>query len=341
LIPRILFIKNVHAGSNKENNFFADLVEKVSPAVVFLEIKERNRDTGKSRTLSNGSGFIVRKDGLILTNAHVVANKVAVIVKLQDGRIFEGHVTARDPLTDLATVKIDAKNLTAIPLGDSSETRPAEWVIAMGSPLSLSNTVTCGIVSSVQRESKELGLRNKHMNYIQTDAVINFGNSGGPLVNLSGQAIGINTLKVTTGISFAIPSDYAQIFLDKVEEMEKKGETDNGFQKQRYLGVTMLTLTPNVINDLEATGRMPYFKIDGGVFVYKVIPGTPAHIAGIKAGDIIIETNNRKELTKDAWKKSLSAADIYDVVEMSEILHLKVIREEKIQMFTLYTDEAI
>ncbi|GFS18273.1 serine protease HTRA2, mitochondrial [Elysia marginata] len=180
-----LLLPPVHASVDfQKNNFIADVVEKAGPAVVFLEIKGRHPLTGRPVTLSNGSGFIVRSNGIILTNAHVVANKSSVSVKLQDGRVFEGQVTAVDPISDLAAVKIPTSGLPTIPLGNSTEIRPGEWVIAMGSPLSLSNTVTCGIVSSVQRASKELGLRNKNMDYIQTDAVINFGNSGGPLVNL-------------------------------------------------------------------------------------------------------------------------------------------------------------
>uniref|UniRef100_A0A0B6ZY23 Serine protease HTRA2, mitochondrial n=1 Tax=Arion vulgaris TaxID=1028688 RepID=A0A0B6ZY23_9EUPU len=211
----------VHADSRNKNNFMADVVEQAGPAVVFLEIKGKHPLTGRPVTLSNGSGFIVRSYGIIITNAHVVANKSTVSVKLQDGRVMEGQVTAVDPISDLAAVKIAAKDLPVIPLGDSSDIRPGEWVIAMGSPLSLSNTVTCGIVSSVQRASRELGLRNKDMDYIQTDAVINFGNSGGPLVNMDGKAIGINTMKVTTGISFAIPADYAIKFLNKAEALMK------------------------------------------------------------------------------------------------------------------------
>lgn len=323
----------VHADSKNRNNFIADVVEKAAPAVVFLEIKGKHPLTGKPVTLSNGSGFVVRKDGIILTNAHVVANKSAVSVKLQDGSVYEGHVTAVDPITDLATVKINAKNLTVIPLGKSSDIRPGEWVIAMGSPLSLSNTVTSGIVSSVQRASKELGLRNKDMDYIQTDAVINFGNSGGPLVNLDGLAIGINTMKVTTGISFAIPSDYALTFLKKAEAMMQKGLTENGFLKRRFMGITMLTLTQNVMRDLKSNVRVPNFPdVDGGVFVYKVIPGTPAHIGGVLAGDIIIEISGRQ---------IKSAADVYDAVEKSEILNVVVIRGQTKKTIAINTQETI
>jgi HtrA serine peptidase 2 len=324
----------VHAAEPRnKNNFIADVVEKAGPAVVFLEIKGKHPLTGRPVTLSNGSGFIVRNYGIIITNAHVVANKSTVIVKLKDGRVMEGQVTAVDPISDLAAVKIPAKDLPVIPLGDSSDIRPGEWVIAMGSPLSLSNTVTCGIVSSVQRASRELGLRNKDMDYIQTDAVINFGNSGGPLVNMDGKAIGINTMKVTTGISFAIPADYAIKFLNKAEAVMKTGKTDNGFLKRRYMGITMLTLTENVMRGLKSNIKMPSFPdIDGGVFVYKVIPGSPAYIGGILAGDIIIDIGGT------AMK---SAADVYDAVEKSAILEVTVIRGSKKEVIKVNTQETI
>ncbi|BFZ01430.1 hypothetical protein BsWGS_04469 [Bradybaena similaris] len=324
---------SVHADSRNKNNFIADVVEKAGPAVVFLEIKGRHPLTGRPVTLSNGSGFIVRSYGIILTNAHVVANKSTVSVKLQDGRVMEGQVTAVDPISDLAAVKISAKDLPVIPLGESSDIRPGEWVIAMGSPLSLSNTVTCGIVSSVQRASRELGLRNKDMDYIQTDAVINFGNSGGPLVNMDGKAIGINTMKVTTGISFAIPADYAVKFLNKAEALMKTGQTENGFLKRRYMGITMLTLTENVMRDLKNNIKMPNFPdIDGGVFVYKVIPGSPAFIGGVQAGDIIVSIGGT------AVK---SAADVYDAVEKSDNLEVTVIRGSKKEVIKVNTQETI
>ena len=322
----------VYASHNR-HNFIADVVEKAAPSVVFLEIKGKNEKTGKPVTISNGSGFVVRKNGLILTNAHVVANKSKVYVKLQDGTFYEGDVTAVDPITDLATVKINANNLSTVPLGNSNDIRPGEWVIAMGSPLSLSNTVTCGIVSSVQRASKELGLRNKDMDYIQTDAVINFGNSGGPLVNLDGYAIGINTMKVTTGISFAIPADYAQTFLAKAETMMSKGITENAFLKKRFIGIVMLSLTQKVMRDLKSNERVaPFPDVEGGVFVYKIIHGTPAHKYGLLSCDIIVEINGRSVK---------SASDVYDEVDKAEILNVLIIRGGKRKTININTQETI
>lgn len=151
--------------SNRKNfNFFADVVETAAPAVVFIEIKDKRHVDYFSRepmTASNGSGFIVDSNGLILTNAHVVINKPHTFVKvrLQDGRSFTAQVEAVDPTSDLATIRINCKNLPTLKLGKSSDLRSGEWVVALGSPLALNNTVTAGVVSSTQRASKELGLK--------------------------------------------------------------------------------------------------------------------------------------------------------------------------------------
>ena len=198
---------------SKRFNFIAEVTEKVSSAVVFIEVLGKHPFFDINVSVSNGSGFIVDSSGLILTNAHVVGNATQVSVKLFDERVFTGRVEYIDQRLDLATIRLDVKeSLPFIRLGDSQKSRTGEWVIALGSPYTLNNTITVGVISSVNRRSQELGINSNEIDYIQTDAIINIGNSGGPLVNLDGEAIGINSMKVTAGISFAIPSHYAKGF---------------------------------------------------------------------------------------------------------------------------------
>ncbi|XP_022080903.1 serine protease HTRA2, mitochondrial-like [Acanthaster planci] len=326
-------------------NFIADAVDRAAPSVVYIEIQGRHPMMGRQQIpISNGSGFIVSPDGLVLTNAHVVANKIrgqqSVKVKLPDGRMVDGHVVAVDSVSDLAAVKIDdGNNLPVMKLGKSSRLRPGEWVIAMGSPLTLSNTITAGIVSTVSRTSKELGLR-KDIDYIQTDAAINFGNSGGPLVNLDGEAIGINTMKVTSGISFAIPIDNAREFLEEVQKRMKSEDAGKGWtgwfsggkkspgvegEKRGYIGITMLSLNPGMLNDLKS--RMADFPdVTHGVLVYRIIVGSPAQVAGMKAGDIITHIDG---------KAVKSATAVYNAVHTLKKMEVSVVRGPSSQKLTL------
>lgn len=275
------------------------MVEVASKSLVYIEIQDARRmdyRTGKPLTISNGSGFVIDSNGLILTNAHVVVNKPhsIVSVELNDGRQFQGIVEAVDPVSDLATVRINCKNLPTMKLGDSSSVRSGEWVVALGSPLALSNTCTAGVVSSTERPSQDLGLTNRDIKYIQTDAAITFGNSGGPLVNLDNEAIGINSMKVTSGISFAIPINYVKNFLKLAEEKLKQGnKVIDAVPKRRYMGITMLTLTSDMINELRQRGTNLYDHITHGILIYKVIYGSPAHRAGLMAGDIVISINKQ------------------------------------------------
>jgi len=232
-------------------NFVADVVTETGASLVYIKIKDRGfRDfyTGEATTVSNGSGFIVGQDGLILTNAHVVEGRprAMIEIQLQDGRTFPGRVEDLDKLSDLATVRIDCKNLPVIKLGNSSDIRPGEFVVALGSPLALSNTITTGVVSTVARDQKELGIRGRNVpEYIQTDATITFGNSGGPLINLDGEAIGVNSMKITPGISFAIPIDYAKEFLRKCQQ-RREGKLPK-VKKRRFMGIKMIAITPQIM----------------------------------------------------------------------------------------------
>ena len=275
--------------------------------------------TGEPTTASNGSGFIVKEDGLIITNAHVVAGKprASIQVKLQDGRTFQGQVEDVDMKSDLATVRISCQNLPVMKLGKSSNLRPGEFVIAMGSPLALSNTITTGVVSSVSRKKTELGLRGREVpDYIQTDAAITFGNSGGPLINLDGEAIGINSMKVTPGISFAIPIDYAKEFLQKSETRKKSGILNKQKQKRKFMGITMLAISPQIIEQLRTRMQVPY-DVYHGIVVYRIVHGSPADVAGLQPGDIITHINGNEMHT---------SGDVYEMLEQENQLQVSVIR---------------
>uniref|UniRef100_UPI00398F7019 serine protease HTRA3-like n=1 Tax=Pristiophorus japonicus TaxID=55135 RepID=UPI00398F7019 len=276
-------------------NFIADVVEKIGPAVVHIELFLRHPLLRRNVPLSSGSGFIISDSGLIVTNAHVVVASNNIMsgqqqlkVQVHNGKNYEATIKDIDKKSDIATIKINPKRkLPVLSLGQSIDLRPGEFVVAIGSPFALQNTVTTGIVSSAQREGRELGLRDSDMDYIQTDAIINYGNSGGPLVNLDGEVIGINTLKVTAGISFAIPSDRIKIFL--TDSLDKQTKDVTGLKK-RFIGVRMLTITPALIEELKQ--RNPDFPdINTGIYVHEVIPDSPAHRGGIQDGDIIVKVN--------------------------------------------------
>ena len=341
-------IKNNNASDKKvlrkQFNFIADVVEKVNDGVVYIEIKDNRRydHTGKAIAVSNGSGCIISEDGLILTNAHVVTKRPrtsSVLVRLQDGREFIGNVEEIDALSDLALVRINCKNLPIMNLGNSNETRPGEFVVALGSPLSLSNTITFGVISSVGRGSKELGIQN-NIDYIQTDAAITFGNSGGPLVNLDGEVIGINSMKVTSGISFAIPVDYAKEFLNKVKDKREKKEKlipayKQSSSKRRYLGITMLSLSPDILLELQNkqsafnSPRVPN-NVTHGVLVWRVVVGSPAYHAGLQPGDIVTHVNG-KEIT--------SSRNIYDTLDGQGDLNMVVQRGNQRYTVTVSPEE--
>ncbi|KAJ8005881.1 hypothetical protein DPEC_G00122510, partial [Dallia pectoralis] len=240
--------------------------------------------------VSSGSGFIVSEDGWIVTNAHVLTNKQRIKVELKSGVKYDATVKDVDTKLDIALIKIESDNLLPVLLlGHSSDLRPGEFVVAVGSPFSLQNTVTTGIISTAHRNGLELGLRDPDMEYIQTDAIINYGNSGGPLVNLDGEVIGINTLKVTAGISFAIPADRIRQFLADSYDRQIKGKT---LPKKKYMGVRMLQLAPYLIRELrERESDFP--DVSSGVYIYEVIPGTAASSAGMINHDVITSINGQ------------------------------------------------
>ncbi|GAB1543676.1 HhoA/HhoB/HtrA family serine endopeptidase [Scytonema sp. NUACC21] len=265
-----------------------------------------------------GSGFIINSNGEILTNAHVVKGVKIVAVTLKDGRTFKGKVMGSDPVTDVAVVKISADNLPAVSLGDSNQLQPGQWVIAIGNPLGLDNTVTQGIISATGRSSSQVGMPDERVNYIQTDAAINPGNSGGPLLNTSGQVIGINTaiLKDTQGLGFAIPINVAKTIANQI--------IATGKAEHPYLGIQMLTLTPEVKQELNSDPNSPMSVDDSqGVLVVKVIPSSPAARGGLHAGDVIEKANNQTVDNSDELQQ------IVDSTSVGKNLQLQIQRQGK------------
>uniref|UniRef100_A0A5F8GRG1 Serine protease HTRA2, mitochondrial n=1 Tax=Monodelphis domestica TaxID=13616 RepID=A0A5F8GRG1_MONDO len=262
---------------------------------------------------SSGSGFIVSEDGLIVTNAHVLTNRQRINVELQNGAKYEATVKDVDQKTDLALIKIEPEtDLPVLFLGRSSNLQAGEFVVALGSPFSLQNTVTAGIVSTTQRGGKELGLKDSDMDYIQTDAIINHGNSGGPLLNLDGEVIGINTLKVTAGISFAIPSDRIRQFLAE-------------FYQRQLKGLRMLPLSMSLLQEMK--NQDPDFpEVSSGVFVYEVIQGTPAASSGMRNHDVITSINGQPVT---------SITDVIEAVKESDSISLVVRRRNEDVVLTI------
>ncbi|XP_051533624.1 serine protease HTRA1 [Myxocyprinus asiaticus] len=335
-IPAVIFIQRgpCETGSRNPNsmrykfNFIADVVDKIAPAVVHLELFRRLPYSNQEVPVSSGSGFIVSEDGWIVTNAHVLSNKQRTKVELNNGVLHDATVKDVDQKLDIALIKIDSETpLPVLLLGRSSDLRPGEFVVAVGSPFSLQNTVTTGIISTTHRGGHELGLQNSDMDYIQTDAIINYGNSGGPLVNLDGDVIGINTLKVTPGISFAIPSDRIRQFLADSYDRQRKGRT---LTKKRYMGVRMLQLSAALIRELrEKESNFP--DVSSGVYVYEVIPGTAAYSAGLIKHDVIISINGQPVHSTD---------DVSQAVQSGENLSLLVRRVNEEIILMVVPDEV-
>ncbi|MFQ5665661.1 MAG: DegQ family serine endoprotease [Candidatus Binatia bacterium] len=228
----------------------------------------------KQRSL--GSGFIVNRDGVILTNNHVVENADEIVVKLANEKEYKAKVLGRDPKTDIAVIKIDtAADLSPVTLGDSDQLRVGEWVMAIGNPFGLEHSVTAGIVSA---KGRFIG-QGSYDQFIQTDAAINPGNSGGPLINLKGEVVGINSAIFSRsggniGIGFAIPINLAR---EELPELEEKGKVTRG-----WLGVLIQKVTPEIADSLgidEAKGAL----------VADVVKDGPAKAAGMKVGDVIVE----------------------------------------------------
>ncbi len=266
-VVNIRTVKTIKGGGQVFRHFFGP---KGNPFEDFFGPFNPPQRDYKQRSL--GSGFIIDKEGYIVTNNHVVEGADKIRVSLYDEKEYDAKIVGRDPKTDLALIKIDgARNLHPLPLGDSDKLEVGDWVLAIGSPFGLEQTVTAGIVSAKKRV---IGA-GPYDNFIQTDASINPGNSGGPLLNLKGQVVGINTAIIASGqgIGFAIPINMAKSI---VAQLKEKGSVTRG-----WLGVAIQNLTPELS---EYYG----LKTRKGVLVTQVFEGDPADKAGIKPNDIII-----------------------------------------------------
>jgi serine protease Do len=286
---------------------FISVAKRIKPAVVNIDVVEKAKRSSMQlpegfpqipgfpaprRQKGTGSGVIISADGYILTNNHVAGDAEQINVKLADGRELKAKVVGKDTETDLAVIKVDAQNLSFARLGDSDKLEQGEWVIALGSPFGLQQTMTAGIVSATGRD---LGVgAGQYTNFIQTDASINPGNSGGPLINMDGEVVGINTLifsqtGTSAGIGFAIPSNLAT----KVyAQLIKNGKVTRG-----YLGVTLQPVSPSLAKAVGYNGS------EGAVVADLPKDYSPAASAGIRSGDVIVEFDGKhvtspKQLTE-------------------------------------------
>jgi Do/DeqQ family serine protease len=343
--------------SQGDANFIAKAVERVGPAVVRIDASRTVRSQrpaifddpffrdffggqvpeGRPRTRvqqGTGSGFIMNADGMILTNAHVVAGATSVNVILKDGRKFQGKVMGQDSLTDVAVIKIQANGLPTVKEGDSDKLRPGEWAIAIGNPLGLDNTVTAGIISATGRNAGDIGASDKRVPLIQTDAAINPGNSGGPLLNQFGEVIGMNTaiLGGAQGLGFAIPVNTVKRIATQL--------ANNGRVNHPYLGIRMVGLSPELKEQLNSDPQAG-FKVqdDKGILIAQVLPNSPAAKAGLKNGDVIAKIDGQEV------SKSIQVQEKVDATNIGGSMQLEIRRNGQpmtiaVQPGTLPTEQA-
>ena len=325
--------------SKNSSNFITTVVEKVGPAVVRVDATQSvSQNPNSKKSVANltkaeivergtGSGLILSADGRIVTNAHVVDGVDRVKVTLKNGRVLEGKVVGIDRVTDVAVLKVDARDLPTIKLGDSERLLPGEWAIAIGNPVGLDHTVTVGIVSATGRTSSQVGLPDKRVSFIQTDAAINPGNSGGPLLNGRGEAIGINTTTRADaqGVGFAIPM---QTVTRITTQLFATGKV-----RHPYLGVQMIPLTAELKAGIAKEPSLrAKVTADRGAIVMEVVPDSPAASGGMLPGDVII---------KVAGRPIDSPSDVQQQVEASTIgqnLKLEVNREGQVRSLEIKPD---
>ena len=325
---------------------FADLVEKIKPAVVNISTTKVVKTQGRRspfgddffdrffggddfmrkffgdnprefKQRSLGSGFIITKDGYIFTNNHVVEKADKIKVRLSSGKEYDAKVIGKDSKTDIALIKINAtNNLPVAELGDSDKLRVGDWVLAIGNPFGLEQTVTQGIVSA---KGRVIG-SGPYDNFIQTDASINPGNSGGPLFNLEGRVVGINTAIVAhgQGIGFAIPVNMAKEVLN---DLKSKGKVTRG-----WLGVSVQDITEDIAANMG-------IKEKEGALVADVVKGDPAEKAGLRTGDVIVEIDGKKVHDTHELLRIVAG------VPVGKTVVLKAVRDGRLQNFNITVAE--
>ena len=347
----LLMVLNFSSISNSQNipSSFADLAEKLMPSVVNISttqtVVERSNPfpnfqfppgspfgdmfkefgTPQERQSSAlGSGFIIDEEGIVVTNNHVIEGAEDIVVQVNGEKKFKAKVIGADPLSDIAVLKIESKKkFLPVRFGDSDKARIGDWVIAIGNPFGLGGTVTSGIISA---RNRSIGL-SRYEDYIQTDASINSGNSGGPLFDMNGNVIGINTAILgrsgNVGIGFSIPSNSAKIVID---QLIKFGETKRG-----WLGVRIQEVTKEIA-DVEK------LKKPEGALVASVGQNSPAEKAGIKAGDIILEFDGKKINTMKKLPNVVASTEVGKSVEL-KIWRNKKLISKRLTLGRLETSE--
>ena len=330
--PTSIFAKTVPAS-------FADLAEKLMPSVVNISatrvvetrpqsqfpfqfppgspfeefFKEFNQQQTpqKRKSTALGSGFVISEDGIVITNNHVIQGSEGILVRFTNDKEYEAKLIGTDPVSDIAVLKINSKDkFKPVPLGDSGKARVGDWVLAIGNPFGLGGTVTSGIISAINRDIN----MGRYDNFIQTDASINQGNSGGPLFNLQGEVVGINTAIFSqsggsVGIGFAIPSNFAKNVID---QLQKYGETRRG-----WLGVRIQVVTQEIADSLGMKEAI-------GALVADVNENSPAQKAGLKDGDVIIEFNGIKIDSMRKLPKVVGEAPV------GKAANIKIWRDKKV-----------
>ena len=311
LMPSVVNISATRVVETRPQSQFPFQFPPGSPFEEFFKEFNQQQTPQKRKSTALGSGFVISEDGIVITNNHVIQGSEGILVRFTNDKEYEAKLIGTDPVSDIAVLKINSKDkFKPVPLGDSGKARVGDWVLAIGNPFGLGGTVTSGIISAINRDIN----MGRYDNFIQTDASINQGNSGGPLFNLQGEVVGINTAIFSqsggsVGIGFAIPSNFAKNVID---QLQKYGETRRG-----WLGVRIQVVTQEIADSLGMKEAI-------GALVADVNENSPAQKAGLKDGDVIIEFNGIKIDTMRKLPKVVGEAPV------GKAANIKIWRDKKV-----------